>query len=109
MSFEDLFQGNNNRYLTFDPKVVEQTDAKTKPTDYRTVPRKDEKKGIDRSPEEWDEIVESAITSHLSGHQSFGRAPQQDGKCRFAALDIDLYPFLTTDEEIEAFLKEWRD
>jgi hypothetical protein len=109
MSFEDLFQGNNERYLTFDPKVVEQADAKTKPTDYRTVPRKDEKKGIDRSQEEWSQIVGGAIASHQSGHQSFGRAPQRGGKCKFEALDIDLYPFLTTDDEIEAFLKEWRD
>lgn len=109
MSFEDLFQGNNDQYLTFDPKVVEKTDAKTKPTDYRTVHRRDEKKGIERTSEEWKQIVSGAIASHVSGHQSFGRAPQREGKCKFAALDIDLYPFLTTDDEINAFLDEWRD
>ncbi|MBK8458246.1 MAG: hypothetical protein IPL47_15025 [Phyllobacteriaceae bacterium] len=28
---------------------------------------------------------------------------------RFAALDIDLYPFLESDDEIDAFMKAWAD
>lgn len=97
MTFNALFTGNEERYLTFNPSTLTSRDgdAKMKP-DYRTISR-----APDTPPEQWAVKVEAAIADHLSGRQSFGLSPLRDGKVRFAALDIDLYPFLESEVEIE--------
>ena len=105
MTFNKLFAGNEERYLTFNPKTLapRDGDAKMKP-DYRTISR-----AGDTTPEQWAANVDAAIADHLSGRQSFGLSPLRDGKVRFAALDIDLYPFLEKSDEVEAFIKAWGD
>lgn len=109
MSFQDLFVGNPERFLTFNPKSVNPRDAdgKMKPQ-YRTVKRARDD-GSELSTDEWAAIVEAAISDHLCGRQSYGLSPLRDGKVRFAALDIDLYPFLETPDEIEQLAKAWGD
>lgn len=105
MTFNQVFAGNEERYLTFSPKTLaaRDGDAKMKP-DYRTISRT-----VDATPEQWAAVVDDAIADHLRGRQSFGLSPLRDGKVRFAALDIDLYPFLEKLEEVEAFIKKWGD
>lgn len=105
MTFKELFVGNEERYLTFNPKSLapRDGDAKMKP-DYRTISR-----AQDVAPEQWAETVDAAIAEHLRGRQSFGLSPLRNGQVRFAALDIDLYPFLEKPEEIEGFIKAWGD
>ena len=109
MSFQDLFVGNPERFLTFNLKSLDPRDAdgKMKPQ-YRTVKRARDD-GSELSTDEWAAIVEAAISDHLSGRQSYGLSPLRDGKVRFAALDIDLYPFLETPDEIEQLAKAWGD
>lgn len=105
MTFNKLFTGNEERYLTFNPKTLapRDGDAKMKP-DYRTISRT-----VDTTPEQWAVTVDAAIADHLSGRKSFGLSPLREGKVRFAALDIDLYPFLEKSDEVEAFIKTWGD
>lgn len=105
MTFNELFAGNEERFLTFDPKTIGPRDADGKMMPkYRTVSR-----APDTSPQQWALAVDDAIADHLRGRQSYGLSPLRDGKVRFAALDIDLYPFLEKPDEVEAFIKAWGD
>ena len=56
MTFNKLFAGNEERYLTFNPKTLapRDGDAKMKP-DYRTISQT-----VDTTPEQW------AVTSALN-------------------------------------------
>lgn len=104
MTFNELFAGNEERFLTFDPKKLDARDAdgKMKPK-YRTVSRDQ------LTDAQWATTIDNAVSDHLRGRQSFGLSPLRGGKVRFAALDIDLYPFLEKPEEVEAFIKKWGD
>ena len=33
----------------------------------------------------------------------------RDGKVKWGAVDVDVYPFLETDDELEAFMRKWAD
>ncbi len=109
MTFNDLFQGNEERFLTFDPKTIGPRDADGKMMPkYRTVKRTRDD-GTELSRDEWSNLLDTAIADHLRGRQSYGLSPLRDGKVRFAALDIDLYPFLEKPDEVESFIKAWGD
>lgn len=108
MSFNELFAGNQERFLTFNPKsLAPRDDGKSLP-DYRTVKRL-RSDGTELGLDEWADVLNSAVAEHLHGRQSFGLSPLRSGKVRFAALDIDLYPFLENPDEMDAFIKAWGD
>jgi hypothetical protein len=78
--FATLFAGNINRRLTGTPNGVR--DDGKKLLDYKTV------KGA---------VTAQHYAAHLAGDVSLGLSPLRDGKVRFGALDIDIYPI--TDRE----------
>lgn len=95
MAYEKLFAGNQERYLAFNPSSLNarEEDGKLVP-DYKTIKR---------------EVSEKVWTQHLNGEISLGLSPLRDGKVKWGAVDIDVYPFLETDDELEAFMRKWPD
>ena len=62
--------------------------------DYRTVKR---------------EVSEKVWKQHLGGVVSLGLSPLRDGKVKWGAVDIDVYPYLETVDELADFFNAWRD
>lgn len=91
-NFNNLFAGNEERFLTF-TGTKQREDGKEVP-DYRTI-----KRGV--SDQDW--------ARHLRGEASLGLSPLRDGMVKWGAIDIDLYPCLESDDEVEALMKAWRD
>lgn len=92
-NFKTLFEGNDQRFLTFS-KMKARDDGKHVPTNYNTIDR-----GV--SDRDW--------ARHLTGDVSLGLSPLRSGLVKWGAVDVDLYPFLETEDEIEELLKAWRD
>lgn len=88
--FATLFAGNINRRLTGTPKGVR--DDGKKLLDYKTV------KGA---------VMVQHYAAHLAGDVSLGLSPLRDGKVRFGALDIDIYPI--TDKEASQAVAAWKE
>lgn len=95
MAYEKLFAGNQDRFLTFDPASLKprEEDGKVVP-DYRTIKR---------------EVSEKVWKQQLGGIASLGLSPLRDGKVKWGAIDIDVYPCLETEDELSEFLKKWND
>lgn len=89
-NFATLFAGNLNRRLTGTPNGVR--DDGKKLLDYKTI------KG---------EVTAQQFAAHLAGDVSLGLSPLRDGKVRFGALDIDIYPI--TDKEAGRALAAWKE
>jgi len=95
MAYEKLFAGNQERYLTFNLSSLNARDEDGKLVpDYKTIKR---------------EVSEKIWTQHLNGEISLGLSPLRDGKVKWGAVDIDVYPFLETDDELEALMRKWAD
>jgi len=90
--FKNIFAGNEERFLTF-TNLKQREDGKSVP-DYRTI-----KRGV--SDQDW--------ARHIKGETSLGLSPLRDGKVKWGAIDVDLYPVLESDDEVEALMKAWRD
>ncbi len=43
------------------------------------------------------------------GRTSLGLSPLRDGKVKWGAIDVDLYPVLESDDEVAALMKAWHD
>lgn len=91
-SFKNLFAGNEERFLTFTGN--EQRDGGKLVPDYRTINR-----GV--SDQDW--------ARHLIGDVSLGLSPLRGGMVKWGAIDVDIYPVIETDEELEALMKAWQD
>ncbi|AXX97254.1 DUF5906 domain-containing protein [Profundibacter amoris] len=91
-TFKNLFAGNEERFLTFS-SMKKREDGKMVP-DYRTI-----KRGV--SDQDW--------ARHIKGETSLGLSPLHDGMVKWGAIDVDLYPVLESDDEVEALMKAWRD
>lgn len=85
-------QRNEERFLTFTGN--EQRDGGKLVPDYRTINR-----GV--SDQDW--------ARHLKGDVSLGLSPLCDAMVKWGAIDVDIYPVIETDEELEALMKAWRD
>lgn len=90
--FKNIFAGNEERFLTF-TSMKQREDGKSVP-DYRTI-----KRGV--SDQDW--------ARHLKGETSLGLSPLRDGMVKWGAIDVDLYPVLESDDEVEAIIKAWQD
>ena len=96
--FKELFAGNKERFLTYDPhSTSKRDDGKTK-VNYRTV-----NQPVD--DDDW--------AAHLSGKRPLGLSPLRNGMVKWGAVDVDYYrddgPFFQSEEEVTAFLKAWGD
>lgn len=90
--FKNIFAGNEERFLTF-TSMKQRDDGKSVP-DYRTI-----KRGV--SDQDW--------ARHLKGETSLGLSPLRDGMVKWGAIDVDLYPVLESDDDVEAIMKAWHD
>ncbi len=90
--FKELFSGNEQRFLTF-TKLDERDDGKLVP-DYRTINRP-------LSDKDW--------ARHLNGEVSLGLSPLRDGKVKWGAVDVDIYPLELSEEHLSELMAKWRD
>jgi len=90
--FKNLFAGNEERFLTF-TSMKQREDGKSVP-DYRTI-----KRGV--SDEDW--------LRHIKGEMSLGLSPLHNGMVKWGAIDVDIYPVLENDDEVETLMKAWHD
>lgn len=92
--FKNLFAGNQERFLTYDPKTLKPRDDGKMVPDYRTINR-----GV--SDQDW--------VRHIEGEKSLGLSPLNDGMVKWGAIDVDIYPILENEDDVEALMKAWRD
>ena len=87
--FKELFEGNENRHLTGTPDG-KRDDGKQK-LKYKTV------KGLNNQH----------FVKHLAGEVSLGISPLRNGKVRWGALDIDVYPI--PDSDVLKAIFAWKE
>ncbi|MGR3792757.1 DUF5906 domain-containing protein [Vannielia sp. SX4] len=93
MEFQDLFEGNQDRFLTYTTTGARRDDGKLV-AKYRTVQ---------------EHVTDDLWQCHLDGKQSLGLSPLRDGKVKWGAVDVDYYPLELSDDDLRDLLREWRD
>lgn len=92
-TFIELFQGNQERFLTSTTTGRKRDDGKLV-AKYRTV----------SAP-----VTDDVWEKHLNGKQSLGLSPLRDGKVKWGAVDVDYYPLELSDDELVGLLRNWGD